>query len=158
VTTRVAHACVLALVIVGVIASWRAATLPLGAVPRGTGDRRNLQQAVSTDTMVPAFQAGAVAAFRRDRRPAPNRFDARRPPQPRQEDAAPLPRLVLAGLIWGDTPTALVEGLPGSEGARVVRSGDQVGGVTIRKVFRDHLVASGFDTTWTLRLRDVSQP
>jgi hypothetical protein len=65
----------------------------------------------------------------------------------------PRPQLVLHGLITGDTMRALIEGLPGSSGSRVVRVGDVVGGLRVATIAGGSVRIIGMDTTWILRLR-----
>lgn len=94
-----------------------------------------------------------AAPFRESRVPARHRFDARRTVV--TAPAVPRPLLVLAGIAWGQDPAAVVEGLPGVEGGMVVRRGDQVGGLVVTAVGRDHVKVRGMDSTWTLRVREV---
>lgn len=69
------------------------------------------------------------------------------------DPAPPKPNLVLAGIVWGREPLAVLEGVPGSSEPRVVLAGDSVGGLRIRSVTRDRVVIVGFDTVWTLQLK-----
>lgn len=93
------------------------------------------------------------APFRRDRRLSAVEYDARRaliaasaPP------SAPKPQLVLRGLVGGSDPAAIVEGLPGTDGPRVVRAGERMGELTVRRIAAARVVISGMDTTWSLEL------
>src|SRR5688500_3989741 len=70
------------------------------------------------------------------------------PPQP----SVARPRLVLRGVLGGPPWEAIIEGIPGREGSVVLRSGESLGGITVRAVLRDTAWARGFDTTWTLTL------
>jgi hypothetical protein len=100
-----------------------------------------------------ARQAIARNPFRVDRRPARVAYDpvrAATPPAPQP----PKPVLVLAGIVWGADPTALIEGLPGIEGSRVVRVGEVVGAFTVRAIERDRVTVTGMDTTWTLQVKE----
>lgn len=63
------------------------------------------------------------------------------------------PVLVLSGIAWGAKPSAVLEGIPGVEGARVLRAGESAGGLTVRRIQRESAVITGLDTTWTLRVR-----
>jgi hypothetical protein len=49
--------------------------------------------------------------------------------------------------------TAIVQGFPGTEGVRVVRVGEVVGGLTVRAITRNEVRIAGMDTTWILRVR-----
>lgn len=63
------------------------------------------------------------------------------------------PPLVLRGLVGGASLEAIVEGLPGVEGATVLRAGETVAGITLRAVRRDTAILVGKDTTWKLTVR-----
>lgn len=69
------------------------------------------------------------------------------------EPPPPKPQLVLTGIIWGDEPSAIVEGLPGVEGARLLRAGEASGGVRVRRITRQNVSLVGMDTTWVLEVR-----
>jgi hypothetical protein len=62
------------------------------------------------------------------------------------------PRLLLRGVLGGPPWDALVEGIPGHEGAVVMRAGQTLAGITIRAIHRDTVFVRGLDTTWTLTL------
>jgi hypothetical protein len=62
------------------------------------------------------------------------------------------PHLVLKGVLGGPPWDAIVEGIPGREGAVVIRVGESVAGVTVRAVRHDTAYVRGFDTTWALPL------
>jgi hypothetical protein len=66
---------------------------------------------------------------------------------------APKPVLTLSGIVWGEEPAAVIEGLPGLERARVLHRGDQVAGVTLRTITPDQVILVGMDTSWALRVR-----
>ncbi len=93
--------------------------------------------------------------FRLSRRPAAAAYD---PLRLAEQTAPPVPKpvLQLAGIVWegGRDPTALVEGLPGVEGVRVVRVGDVVAGLRIWGITADAVRITGLDTTWVLRVRE----
>jgi len=93
--------------------------------------------------------------FRVTRRSSPIAYDPVRLAQP-PTPAPPKPVLMLIGIVWdrGTDPTALVEGLPGVEGPRPMRLGDAVGGLRVKNIKRDRVVITGFDTTWTLTMRE----
>jgi hypothetical protein len=92
--------------------------------------------------------------FRVARRPASLAYDPQRAAAPVVGDRPPKPRLALLGLVAGAEPTAVIEGLPGIEGARVVRVGDQVSGVRVVRIGADHVRLAGMDTVWVLRVRE----
>ena len=68
----------------------------------------------------------------------------------------PKPTLTLVGIVWdsGRDPTALVEGLPGVDEPRPVRQGESIAGLQVKTIKPDHVVITGFDTTWTLTVRE----
>ena len=68
----------------------------------------------------------------------------------------PKPTLVLVGIVWdgGRDPAALVEGLPGSDGPRSVHREDTIGGLRITGIVANHVMITGFDTTWSLTVRE----
>jgi hypothetical protein len=98
--------------------------------------------------------------FRASRAPALVAFDPRvsgMPGVPPTPPAPPRPQLVLAGILLGPPHAALIEGLPGIEGARVMRAGERFGEYLLRAIASDHVLVAGRDTTWTLRLRNRYQ-
>jgi len=68
----------------------------------------------------------------------------------------PKPALALAGIVWdgGREPTALVEGFPGVDAARAVHRGEMVAGLRVKAIMADRVIIAGFDTTWTLTVRE----
>jgi len=97
--------------------------------------------------------------FRLGRAPSSVPFDPRAslPGAPPMPPPVPRPPLTLAGLLLGPPHAALIEGLPGSDGARLMRAGERVGDYVLRSIATDHVVVAGRDTTWTLRLRNRYQ-
>ncbi len=92
--------------------------------------------------------------FRFDRHPAsvPFRTDlqgAAPPPPPKP----PRPALALSGIVGGPPWEALVDGIPGRDGAVLVRKGDVIGELRVRSVGPDSVVIQGADTTWRLGVR-----
>jgi len=113
--------------------------------------------ASTSASVSPDSLARAIAVhdpFRAARAPASVRFDpeAGAPGAP-PPFVAPRPTFTLAGIMMGAEPTALVDGLPGTEGTRVLRVGERVGDYVMRAIERDRVVIAGRDTTWTLRVR-----
>jgi hypothetical protein len=114
------------------------------------------------DTVAAASRRAALEAsvahdpFRRNRLAPAKAYDgvqieaARSAPPP-----APIvrPVLILSGILWGAEPEALVDGIPGSDGSRLMHRGDSVAGIRLRSLTRDHVVLAGMDTTWTLFIR-----
>jgi len=105
------------------------------------------------DSLVPAFVGRDP--FRITRRPAAVPYDPVRLVQP-ATPPPPKPPLALVGIVWdtGRDPTALVEGLPGAEGARPVRQGETIAGLRVKAIKPDQIVIAALDTTWTLTVRE----
>jgi hypothetical protein len=93
--------------------------------------------------------------FRVTRRPSSIVYDPVRLAQP-TTPPLPKPVLTLVGIVWdrGRDPTALVEGLPGAEGPHPMRLGEAIGGLRAKNIKPDRVVITGFDTTWTLMMRE----
>lgn len=142
----------LGIVVVIRLAGWPLVQIDLSSVSEPVGLARRVDAA-------PKLAAESVAAitardpFRVGRRPALPAYDPLRlaeqltPPPPR-------PALLLVGIVDGVNPSAVIEGFPGIEGARVVRVGDVVAGLTIKKVRRGQVLITGMDTTWVLEVRE----
>ena len=92
--------------------------------------------------------------FRAGRRPAEVVYDPAGSAATAPADIPPKPELVLSGIVWGVIPAAVLEGLPGLPEPRVVREGEVVGGLRIRRITRDRVVITGMDTLWTLTVRE----
>ncbi len=69
------------------------------------------------------------------------------------EPAPPKPTLAVTGIVWGSEPSAVVEGLPGQEGSRLVRVGERIGPLRIRRIAPRQVTITGMDTTWVLEVR-----
>ena len=67
--------------------------------------------------------------------------------------ALPKPALVLTGIVWGASPEAVLEGLPGVNGARVLRAGDIVSGLLVKRIEHGRVTVVGMDTVWILTVR-----
>lgn len=98
-------------------------------------------------------------AFRADRRAPSTRYDPDRTSMPETPAAPPVPKpaLAISGIVWGDEPTAVVEGVPGIEGSIVLRPGDSAAGLRVVRIERDRVVIRGMDTTWLLSVREPSK-
>lgn len=138
--------------VVALIASLTVAVVP-GVVVRASRATA-VREAPTLGYPADSLERVAVARdlFRTDRRPAALAYDPARGAAP-LPDGPPKPQLLLTGIVWGDEPEAVIEGLPSATGPRVVRTGDSIGGVTIKRIEPSRLIATGFDTTWTLTVR-----
>lgn len=107
--------------------------------------------------------AGAESLYARLVAKAPFRVD-RQPPPPAAPQPAimslaiePRPALLLTAVAWGPRPAAVVEGLPGVEGSRLVVVGDSVGGLVVRHIGPAGVTIAARDTVWVLRLAGASR-
>jgi hypothetical protein len=157
-------------------ASWVAPLLALstagGAGALAYVSARPVSGSPSADLATPrAVEASAIridsargtpwwhaAPFRRSRRLAAERYDARR--QATAEQVAvqvpPRPRLALRGVVWGGDTAAVIEGVPGRDAPIVVRAGDTIGGLRVRSISPRRVSLAGLDTTWLLSLPETS--
>jgi hypothetical protein len=92
------------------------------------------------------------APFRRDRRVTSVSYTTTPSPDAvgTQPPAPPKPQLLLRGLVVGRDPSVILEGVPGTDGPRVMRLGDTLGGLRVRGLTGSRVVVAGFDTTWQL--------
>lgn len=63
------------------------------------------------------------------------------------------PVLLLVGLVAGPDPSAVIEGFPGVEGGRVVRTGDVIGEMRVVRIGAENVQIAGMDTVWVLTVR-----
>ncbi len=118
--------------------------------PRANGvvdspiDRRSVERAI------------ARPAFRADRRAPSRGYDPEQAlrPDPPAAPLVPKPTLAITGIVWGEEPAAVVEGVPGTEGSVVLRPGDSAAGLRMVRIQGDRVVIRGMDTTWQLRVRE----
>jgi hypothetical protein len=142
---------------IGVVAAFRIAAWPLVQVAL-PASARTPQPANHPSQQVRVESLAAVVVerdpFRISRRPATVQYDPLRIDE-QIAPPAPKPALQLAGIVWegGHDPIAVVEGLPGTDGPRVVRVGDVVAGLHVQRIARDYVRIEGVDTTWVLKVR-----
>ncbi len=144
---------------IGLALGVRLAAWPLVRV--SVGERVVTAGTLPAATPVPPGDSLAALIVARDpfrvtRQPAPVTYDPVRLAQPAPAPP-PKPQLALVGIIWegGANPTALVEGITGIEGPRVVRKGEMVGDLRVKDIRRDRVVIVGRDTVWTLTVREL---
>lgn len=144
----------------GMIASVAVVLRPaeLAAAPAAIRARPGNLVAVSPATLDSIAGAVAQASPFRASRAAPGTgYD----PGRRNEAAAPPPEVVakpalqLVGIVWSARPTAVIAGVPGAPRAWVAERGDTMAGLRVRKVQRERVVVTGYDTTWNLRVREL---
>ncbi len=88
-------------------------------------------------------------AFRSDRRPALVPYD---PSGQAPPPAEPRPSLSVAGVVLGRTRAALLRGLPGVDGARVLAEGEAAAGVRVLRVADSTVVVTWRSDTLSLRV------
>ncbi len=143
--------------LLGMMAFIRVAAWPLVLVrPLATPDSTPAMRARDVGHRVASDSIAAIVyrdPFRIGRLPAITAYDPVRQAQP-VVPPAPRPALTLVGLVNGSEASAVIEGLPGVEGPRVVRVGDAVAGLRIQKIGNNRVVIVGMDTTWVLEVRE----
>ena len=155
--TRDLRVPLLAVGLLGVAASVRLAAWPIARIdlPPSPGIDSSAQATSSVRRIAAESVATIVSRdpFRIGRRPLLPPYDPLRlteqatPPPPK-------PTLTLVGVVNGIDPSAVIEGLPGVEGSRVVRVGDVVAGLQVKKITSGRVVIAGMDTTWVLEVRE----
>ena len=91
--------------------------------------------------------------FRMSRTPAEVPYNPLPPELIPVEAPPPKPQLMVSGIVWGSEPSALIEGLPEVEGARVMKTGDSSGPIRVKRISRTDVILVGMDTTWVLEVR-----
>lgn len=96
--------------------------------------------------------------FRPSRRPAPERFQ-RTVTDVADAEAEEVvrPALTLVGIVMGREPSAIIEGWPGAEGARVMRAGEREGALVVKRIRGGTVEIAGMDTLWVLTMREPWQ-
>lgn len=130
-------------------------------IPEPSGSVAESQVAVTPTGL--RYRADSLArvamtrdVFRTDRRPALVGYDPARGATAIPE-GPPKPQLILTGVVWGDDPEAIIEGLPTTDGPRVVRVGDTLAGLTVQRITHERVIVTGMDTTWTLAVKEPWQ-
>jgi hypothetical protein len=148
---------ILLVAVLGLIVALRLVLSPLVPIALAArGDVGARGPTTESSHRVSAESATAIVSrdpFRIARRPTLPAYDPLRlaeqlaPPPPR-------PALSLVGIVIGAVPSAVIEGLPGVEGSRVLRVGDVVAGLRVKQISRGRVVIAGMDTTWALEVRE----
>lgn len=147
--------------LLGATASVRIATGPIVRIqlPRSPA-HDSIAHVARSGSRIAAESVAAIVSrdpFRIGRRPTLPAYDPQRlaeqltPPPPK-------PTLILVGVMNGIEPSAVIEGLPGVEGSRVVRVGDVVAGLKLKEIANGRVVIAGMDTTWVLGVREPWKP
>jgi hypothetical protein len=163
VTRRWAERVLWALAVVAIVLAWARWRQPL---PEPAPESVARAAAPAPAPALPASRlsaaVSAVAAgnpFRLDRTPAPIGFTpdpAPTMPQHHAPSAPPRPPLTVTGIV-GPPWEALLSGVPGRDGAVVVKAGDVLGDLRVRSVGRETVVVQAPDTTWRLSVQRTWQ-
>ncbi|MFL5605605.1 MAG: hypothetical protein ACJ8AD_04095 [Gemmatimonadaceae bacterium] len=121
------------------------ATIAIPAVVRPDSDA--LEEALGVIFEANVFRPDRKAVDVTEVVPTPQPGAPQPPPKP------PKPTLLLRGLLGGPPWDALVDGVPGHEGAMVLRAGQTTAGLTLKAIRHDTVFIKGLDTTWKLILR-----
>lgn len=145
-------------VLAGVAAGARVAAWPIVGADVPDRTEAPSPDAVSARAAIPESIGDTLVArdpFRLARRPAAVAYDPIRVGQP-MAPAPPKPLLALDGIVWdgGRDPTALIDGLPGTDGPRVVRRGESVGPLRVKRIGKNLVEIVGLDTVWTVVLKE----
>jgi len=148
----------LVVALLGLMTSVRIATGPIARVELpGAAAYDTSAQVSSSGSRIAAESVAAIVSrdpFRIGRRPLLPAYDPLRLAE-QLAPQAPKPTLRLVGLVSGADASAVIEGLPGVEGSRVLRVGDVVAGLSVKKISGNQVVIVGMDTTWVL---EVGEP
>ncbi|HEY0025322.1 MAG TPA: hypothetical protein VGB24_20710 [Longimicrobium sp.] len=142
---------------------WRDAVPRVRPVPAGVAGAPGDPPRPAPGRLAAAARSVAAAnPFRLDRVPAPVGYSrplagpmgmgTMPPPPTYTPPPPPRPALAVTGIV-GPPWQALLEGVPGREGAVAVRAGTVLGDLRVRSVTRDRVVVAGADTSWTLSVR-----
>jgi len=142
--------------LIALLAAWYPLPEPI-MVPSGLAVASLAAKRVDPDSLR-QFSDRTVARnpFRVSRRSSSVRFDPSGvyppppTPPPPPPPPPPKPTLQLVGLVVGEVPTAILEGLPGHDNGAVLRRGEELAGVTFDMLRGDSVVLRGYDTVWVL--------
>lgn len=123
-----------------------ATTVPSAQPEPAAFDRRDLSELVRLAQAETPFRVGGL--------PPRIRYGAQPPVPVSQVPREPRPVLQLSGILWGREPAALVEGIPGREGAVVLHLGESAGSIKVVQLTETVARLSGMDTVWTLTVRE----
>lgn len=68
---------------------------------------------------------------------------------------AELPVIVVRGIVFGAARMAILDGIPGAQGATALREGESSSGVTVRAIYDDRVRVSLRDSVWIVRLPGI---
>lgn len=150
-SARVASLVLSVAVLAGVVLLVLAYAIPIGTAPIHRASAGSEPMAIP-DTSLPIQSWARGAPFRRNRVATPQSFDAQRAVAQAEAASLTRPHLVLKGLVLGKVRAAVIEGLPGIEGAKVLRPGEEQGGVRVIRIDGQRVVARAGGTMIELRI------
>jgi hypothetical protein len=125
--------------------------VPAGELRESSAPALALPAPIPLDSLTAIVVEGDL--FRISREPAELPYQLTPPDPLPAEMPPPKPQLLLSGIVWGDEPNALVEGLPGVDGVQVLRAGESSGAIRVKRITRTEVTLVGMDTTWVLQVR-----
>lgn len=134
--------------------------VPSPTVPRGRDSQPASPAAGRLESRAVVLSADSLAPlvshnpFRLSRSPTAIPYNSLNPVADIALPPPVRPQFILTGILWGTQPSAVIDGLPGTDGPRLVRSGDVVNGFQVLRITRDRLTIRGADTTWILTIRE----
>lgn len=128
------------------------ATRAVGNAPPGAWRPLRSRPPVADSVIELAVQR---ALFRASRRAADVPFDpvGAADSVPASAPQASRPPVRVSGIVWGAQPVAVVEGIPGLDAPRAMRSGEMVNGFVVKRITQSQVTLSGMDTVWSLSPR-----
>ena len=134
------------------------AVVPIGETTLDDTPPRRSESETPREARYPADSFAQAATgrnvFRTQRRPASMAYDAQALVAAANTPPTPKPVLALVGIVAGREPSAVLEGLPGTDGPRVVRVGDRWAGLRVTRIGRAEVRIVGLDTVWVLTVRE----
>jgi len=144
-------------VLVGALTAARVAARPLARVElRASADSVRVARGPDTVSRIAVESVSAIVSrdpFRIGRKAATSPYDPLQVAE-QMTPRPPRPVLTLEGIVDGPEPSAVLEGLPGVDGFRIVRVGDVIAGLQIKQIKKTAVVIVGMDTTWVLEVRE----
>lgn len=139
--------------------------LLLGALFAGAKDAPEARVGIQSTPLASGVTTGNLdslggmalraAPFRADGRPSGVVYDPARSDAPVADYAPPKPVLALSGLVGGNVPLAVIEGIPGHDGPALLGVGDTLAGLSVRRIREGQVTVTGMDTIWVLTLRGL---
>jgi hypothetical protein len=133
----------------------RILTAPIAILPASAPPPRHLERAVGPSPRDTAANAASRFVFRARRQGTHVAYDPAKLASAAMPPAAPKPGLTVSGIIWSASPAAVLSGIPGLDGSRVVIPGDSIAGLRVKRISAGEVVIAGLDTVWNLHVKEV---